>query len=144
MKVVKGILTDHTVSNSLPKEVRFFVTTETEPKAGDLFSVWAHSKLSYLKVTDVYEKFEYLKSENNGVDFEHLPLTLNRIDLDAYKATKEKRAKKDRLLACLKERMEEGVRDANIDEMIAKAKGDAKEEIKALKAQIKALDEEGI
>ena len=144
MKVLKGILTDHTVSNSLPKETRFYVTTETEPKAGDIFSVWAHSKLAYFKVTDVYEKFEYLKAENGGVDFEHLPLTLNRIDLDAYKATKEKRAKKDRLLACLKERIDEGTRDANIDELISKAKGVAKEEIKTLKAQIKALDEEGI
>lgn len=144
MKVLKGILTNHTVDNTLMKEVRFFVTTETEPKAGDIFSVWAHSKLSYLKVTDVYEKYEYLKAENNGVDFEHLPLALNRIDFDAYKATKEKRAKKDRLVACLNERIAEGAKDAEVTELIKKATGDAKAEIKALKDQIEALNAEGI
>ena len=144
MKALKGVLTDHTVSNSLPKETRFYMTTVDDVKAGDIFSVWAHSKLAYFKVTDIYEKFEYLKAENGGVDFEHLPLTLNRVDLDAYKATKEKRAKKDRLVACLKERIAESDRNNAIDELISKATGTAKAEIKALKDQIRALDAEGI
>ena len=144
MKVLKGVLTDHTVSNGLPKETRFYVTTVEDVKAGDIFSVWAHSKLAYFKVTDIYEKFEYLKAENGGVDFEHLPLTLNRVDLDSYKATKEKRAKKDRLIACLKERIAESERDNSINKLIAEATGSSKTEIKALKDQIKALDAEGI
>ena len=144
MKVLKGVLTNHTVNSDLPKEVRFYVTTVEDVKEGDIFSVWAHSRLAYFKVTNVYEKFEYLKAENGGVDFEHLPLTLTRINVDEYKATKEKRAKKDRLLACLKERIAESERNNAIDELIAGAKGTAKTEIKALKDQIKALDEEGI
>ena len=144
MKVLKGVLTDHTVKSDLPKEVRFYVTTETEPKVGDIFSVWAHSRLAYFKVTDVFEKFEYLKAENGGVDFEHLPLTLTRIDVEAYKATKEKRAKKDRLMACLKERIAESERDNAINKLVSEATGSSKAEIKALKDQIKALDEEGI
>lgn len=144
MKVIKGTLTNHTVKSSMDSETRFYVTTEIEPKAGDVFAVWAHSKLAYLKVTDVYEKFEYLASENGGVDFEHLPLALNRIDFDAYKDTKEKRAKKDRLLACLAERMAESERDNKVNEMIASAKGVVKAEIKAIQDQLKALEADGI
>ncbi|MBQ2174483.1 MAG: hypothetical protein II453_05310 [Alphaproteobacteria bacterium] len=144
MKVLKGVLTNHTVSNTLPKEVRFYATTVEDVKAGDIFAVWAHSELTYVKVTDVFEKYNYLKAENGGVDFEHLPLALNRIDFDAYKDIKEKRAKKDRLVACLNERIAEGTKNAEVEKLIKEVSGSAKDEIKALRDEIKALTAEGI
>ena len=140
MKVLKGLIVNHTVKEDLTDEVRFYKTTDDSIVKGDIVSVWAHGRLSFLKVKKVLDTFEYLSAENGGVSLEDVSLALNKVDTESYKINKAYMAKKKRIEACIKERIAESSFKRMADESIKGVSADKKAEIKALQAQLEALD----
>lgn len=140
MKVLNGVLVDHTKKVDCDAEERFYLTTDDSVKKGDIFSVWAHGRLAYFKVTKVMEKYEYLKAENDFVELENIPFALTKIDFEAYNVNKAYVAKRARIVACLKERVAESGLDSDLDAQVKGLKGDAKKDADALVAALKALD----
>ena len=141
MKVIKGILVNHTVKEDLDSEVRFYQTTDDSIVKGDVVVVWAHGRLGFLKVKSVLDTFEYLASENDGTELENVSLAMGKVDTTEYKVNKAFLAKKHRLEACINERIAEGAYDTMIAEGIKKVSADKKAEIKALKDKLDALIE---
>ena len=139
MKVLKGTLVNHTVKEDLDGESRFYTTTDDSIVKGDVVVVWAHSRLSFLKVKKVLDTFEYLSAENDGIELEDVSLALNKVDTTAYNINKAFLAKKKRIEACIKERIAEGTVNKMIDEGIKGVSASKKAEIKALQAQLDAL-----
>lgn len=140
MKVLNGVLVDHTKKVSVDAEERFYLTTDDSVKKGDIFSVWAHGRLAYFKVMKVMEKYEYLKAENDFVELENIPFALTKVDFEAYNVNKAYVAKRARIVACLKERVAESGLDSDLDTKVKGLKGDAKKDADALVAALKALD----
>lgn len=140
MKVLNGVLVDHTKKVGCDAEERFYLTTDDSVKKGDIFSVWAHGRLAYFKVMNVMEKYEYLKAENDFVELENIPFALTKIDFEAYNVNKAYVAKRARIIACLKERVAESGLDSDLDAKVKGLKGDAKKDADALVAALKALD----
>ena len=142
MKVMKGILVNHTVKTPDCAEQRFYTTTVEDVKKDDVFAVWAHGKLAYFKVKAVMETYEYLPSENAGVKLEDVSVALNRIDFKAYTVSKKVLEKTKRIRACIAERLAEAKESQQIAELIKTADTtERKAEIKALQDQLKALAE---
>ena len=139
MKVLKCILVDHSKKESENAEVRFYTTELDEVAKGDIFSVWAHGKLTYAKVKKVFAKYEYLASDNNGVAREDLQPVLNRVDFKSYNVLKKVAAKMKRLQACLEERIIDGKNEKTIAEAVKGLKGEAKEEVAAILKEIEAI-----
>lgn len=140
MKVLKGTLVNHTVKDDLDGEVRFYKTTNDSIVKGDIVVVWAHGRLGFLKVKAVLETFEYLASENNNVELEDVALALNKVDTAEYKINKAYLLKKKRIEACIKERIAEGAFNKSVEDGIKSVSSDKKAEIKALQAQLEALN----
>lgn len=140
MKVLNGVLVNHTKKVADDAEERFYLTTDDSVKKGDIFSVWAHGRLAYFKVMNVMEKYEYLKAENDFVELENIPFALTKIDFEAYNVNKAYVAKRARIVACLKERVAESGLDSDLDAKVKGLKGDAKKDADALVAALKALD----
>ena len=140
MKVLNGVLVDHTKKVDCDAEERFYLTADDSVKKGDIFSVWAHGRLAYFKVMNVMEKYEYLKAENDFVELENIPFALTKIDFEAYNVNKAYVAKRARIIACLKERVAESGLDSDLDAKVKGLKGDAKKDADALVAALKALD----
>lgn len=140
MKVLNGVLVDHTKKVDSDAEERFYLTADDSVKKGDIFSVWAHGRLAYFKVMQVMEKYEYLKAENDFVELENIPFALTKIDFEAYNVNKAYVAKRARIVACLKERVAESGLDSDLDAKVKGLKGDAKKDADALVAALKALD----
>ena len=140
MKVLNGVLVNHTKKVDCDAEERFYLTADDSVKKGDIFSVWAHGRLAYFKVMNVMEKYEYLKAENDFVELENIPFALTKIDFEAYNVNKAYVAKRARIIACLKERVAESVLDSDLDAKVKGLKGDAKKDADALVAALKALD----
>lgn len=140
MKVLNGVLVDHTKKVGCDAEERFYLTTDDSVKKGDIFSVWAHGRLAYFKVMNVMEKYEYLKAENDFVELENIPFALTKVDFEAYNVNKAYVAKRARIVACLKERVAESGLDSDLDAKVKGLKGDAKKDADALVAALKALD----
>ena len=141
MKVLKGILVDHTNKESLDSETRFYKTTVDTVEKNDVFVVWAHGRLGFFKVRKVFETFEYLTSENGGVDLEDVPLTLNKVNNEEYKLAKAVLQKEKRIKQCIKERIAEAEIDVEVEEGIKKSTPAIKEAIKELQNQLKMLKE---
>lgn len=139
MKVIKGILVNHTTKEDLDGEVRFYQTTDDSIVKGDVVVVWAHGRLSFLKVKNVLDTFEYLAAENAGIELENVSLAMTKVDTNAYKVNKAFLAKKHRLEACINERIAEGAYDNMVAEGIKKVSADKKAEIKALKDKLDTL-----
>lgn len=139
MKVIKGILVNHTTKEDLDGEVRFYQTTDDSIVKGDVVVVWAHGRLSFLKVKNVLDTFEYLAAENDGIELENVSLAMTKVDTTAYKVNKAFLAKKHRLEACINERIAEGAYDNMVAEGIKKVSADKKAEIKALKDKLDTL-----
>ena len=142
MKVLNGVLVNHTKKVDCDAEERFYLTADDSVKKGDIFSVWAHGRLAYFKVMNVMEKYEYLKAENDFVELENIPFALTKIDFEAYNVNKAYVAKRARIVACLKERVAESGLDSDLDAKVKGLKGDAKKDADALVAALKALDAE--
>lgn len=142
MKVLKGILVDHTKKENEYAETRFYVTKEDEVAKGDIFSVWAHGRLTYFKVKKVFAKYEYLASENDGVAIEDVMPVLNKLDTKSYNVFKFVLKKTKRLTACLEERVIDGKKQRELSDTIAALKGSAKAEVKAILDDLKALEED--
>lgn len=140
MKVLKCLLVDHTKKEDCSDEIRFFVTELDEVAKGDIFSVWAHGRLAYAKVKQVYAKYEYLASENNGIAREDLPVAMNRIDFKSYNIFKKMGAKMKRLEACLQERLVDGKKKQTVAEAMKGLKGEAKAEVEAILKNIANLE----
>lgn len=140
MKVLNGVLVNHTKKVGCDAEERFYLTTDDSVKKGDIFSVWAYGRLAYFKVMKVMEKYEYLKAENDFVELENIPFALTKIDFEAYNVNKAYVAKRARIIACLKERVAESGLDSDLDTKVKGLKGDAKKDADALVAALKALD----
>lgn len=140
MKVLKTILVNHTKKEPEYAETRFYVTELDDVAKGDVFSVWAHGKLTYAKVKQVMEKHEYLSTENGGTMREDLPIAMNRIDTTTYQINKKAQSELKRLNACLQERIIEGKYQAAIDATIKALTGEAKDEVKAILAKIKGIE----
>lgn len=140
MKVLNGVLVDHTKKVGCDAEERFYLTADDSVKKGDIFSVWAHGRLAYFKVMNVMEKYEYLKAENDFVELENIPFALTKVDFEAYNVNKAYVAKRARIVACLKERVAESGLDSDLDAKVKGLKGDAKKDADALVAALKALD----
>ena len=140
MKVLNGVLVDHTKKVFDDAEERFYLTADDSVKKGDIFSVWAHGRLAYFKVMKVMEKYEYLKAENDFVELENIPFALTKVDFEAYNVNKAYVAKRARIVACLKERVAESGLDSDLDAKVKGLKGDAKKDADALVAALKALD----
>lgn len=140
MKVLKGIIVNHTVKEDLTDEVRFYKTNDDTIVKDDIVSVWAHGRLSYMKVKNVLDTFEYLASENGGTLLEDVSLALNKLDTSAYNINKAYLAKKKRIEACIAERISEGVFNNKVAEAIKGVSASKKAEIKALQAQLSALE----
>lgn len=140
MKVLNGVLVNHTKKVDCDAEERFYLTTDDSVKKGDIFSVWAHGRLAYFKVMNVMEKYEYLKAENDFVELENIPFALTKVDFEAYNVNKAYVAKRARIVACLKERVAESGLDSDLDAKVKGLKGDAKKDADALVAALKALD----
>ena len=140
MKVLNGVLVNHTKKVDCDAEERFYLTADDSVKKGDIFSVWAHGRLAYFKVMNVMEKYEYLKAENDFVELENIPFALTKIDFEAYNVNKAYVAKRARIVACLKERVAESGLDSDLDAQVKGLKGDAKKDADALVAALKALD----
>ena len=140
MKVLNGVLVNHTKKVDSDAEERFYLTADDSVKKGDIFSVWAHGRLAYFKVMNVMEKYEYLKAENDFVELENIPFALTKIDFEAYNVNKAYVAKRARIVACLKERVAESGLDSDLDAKVKGLKGDAKKDADALVAALKALD----
>lgn len=140
MKVLKCILVDHSKKEPADAEVRFFVTELDEVAKGDIFSVWAHGKLTYAKVKKVFAKYEYLSSDNDGIAREDLPVALNRIDFKSYNVFKKVTAKMKRLQACLEERIIDGKNEKTIAEAVKGLKGEAKKEVEAILKDIATIE----
>lgn len=141
MKVLKGTLVNHTVKNDLDNEVRFYKTTNDDVKSGDIFVVWAHGRLGFLKVAKVFDTFEYLASENGDTELEDVSLAMNKVNTEEYQINKAFLAKKKRLEACINERIAESSYDNIVAEGIKKVSAEKKAEIKALKDKLDALIE---
>lgn len=139
MKVLKGTLVNHTVKEDLTDETRFYKTLDDGAVKGDIFTVWAHGKLGFLKVKKVLDTFEYLASENSGVALEDVSLAMTKIDTKAYAINKAFLTKKKRIEACIAERIEDGKYDTMVAEDLKKVSAEKKAEIKALQAQLEAL-----
>lgn len=139
MKVIKGILVNHTVKEDLTDEVRFYQTADDSIVKGDVVVVWAHGRLAFLKVKSVLDTFEYLSAENDGIELENVSLAMTKIDTTAYKVNKAFLAKKHRLEACINERIAEGAYDTMVAEGIKKVSAEKKAEIKALKEKLDAM-----
>lgn len=140
MKVLNGVLVNHTKKVFDDAEERFYLTADDSVKKGDIFSVWAHGRLAYFKVMNVMEKYEYLKAENDFVELENIPFALTKVDFEAYNVNKAYVAKRARIVACLKERVAESGLDSDLDAQVKGLKGDAKKDADALVAALKALD----
>lgn len=140
MKVLNGVLVNHTKKVFDDAEERFYLTVDDSVKKGDIFSVWAHGRLAYFKVMNVMEKYEYLKAENDFVELENIPFALTKIDFEAYNVNKAYVAKRARIIACLKERVAESGLDSDLDAKVKGLKGEAKKDADALVAALKALD----
>lgn len=140
MKVLNGVLVNHTKKVDCDAEERFYLTADDSVKKGDIFSVWAHGRLAYFKVMNVMEKYEYLKAENDFVELENIPFALTKVDFEAYNVNKAYVAKRARIIACLKERVAESGLDSDLDAKVKGLKGDAKKDADALVAALKALD----
>lgn len=140
MKVLKGILVNHTKKECDEAESRFYATQLDEVAKGDIFAVWAHGKLAFFKVKKVYAKYEYLSSENDGVALADLPVAMNRIDFHSYNVFKAVAAKTKRLTACLQERIVEGKKSRDLADIMATLKGEAKADVKAIVDAMKALE----
>lgn len=140
MKVLNGVLVNHTKKVADDAEERFYLTADDSVKKGDIFSVWAHGRLAYFKVMQVMEKYEYLKAENDFVELENIPFALTKVDFEAYNVNKAYVAKRARIVACLKERVAESGLDSDLDSKVKGLKGDAKKDADALVAALKALD----
>lgn len=142
MKVLKGILVDHSKKTYTDAETRFYSTTVEDVQKDDVFSVWAHGRLTYFKVTQVMETYEYLPVENGGVALEDVSVALNRIDFKQYIVAKKVLEKTKRIRACLAERVKEATEQKQFAELIKNATTtESKAEIKALQDQLKALVE---
>lgn len=140
MKVLKGLIVNHTIKEDLTDEVRFYTTNDDTIAKGDIVSVWAHGRLSYMKVKSVLDTFEYLSAENGYVELDDVPLALNKVDTTSYNINKAYLAKKKRIEACIAERIKEGEYNNRIDSAIKGVSADKKAEIKALQGQLAALD----
>ena len=140
MKVLNGVLVNHTKKVDSDAEERFYLTADDSVMKGDIFSVWAHGRLAYFKVMNVMEKYEYLKAENDFVELENIPFALTKVDFEAYNVNKAYVAKRARIVACLKERVAESGLDSDLDAKVKGLKGDAKKDADALVAALKALD----
>lgn len=140
MKVLNGVLVNHTKKVFDDAEERFYLTADDSVKKGDIFSVWAHGRLAYFKVMNVMEKYEYLKAENDFVELENIPFALTKVDFEAYNVNKAYVAKRARIVACLKERVAESGLDSDLDAKVKGLKGDAKKDADALVSALKALD----
>jgi len=140
--ILKGVLVSHTKDEPDSKEFRFYATSEKEVAKGDIFSVWAHSKLAYFKVKEVYAEYEYIKAENGGTQISDIPLTIGKVDIKNYNIFKAVAAKTKRLMSALHERMDEVKGAKDVGEVLKIAKGSQKAGISALVAQIKALEED--
>lgn len=140
MKVLKGILVTHTKEEPSDKEVRFYATQEDEVATGDIFSVWAHSKLAYFKVKKVYASYEYIKAENEGIELLDLPQTVGYIDVRGYNIFKAVAAKTKRLTSALHERIDEAKKSKDLTEVITSIRGKKKADITALVDALKTLE----
>ena len=141
MKIMKGILVDHSKKVNPDAETRFYKTTLDDVAVDDVFSVWAHGRLTYFKVKTVLDTFECLPAENCGTALEDVSIALNKVDFKAYNVTKAALAKTKRIKACIAERIAEGKAKKELDDLIKATTGDEKESIKALMAQLKALSD---
>ena len=142
MKVMKGILVNHTTKTPDCAEQRFYTTTVEDVAKDDVFAVWAHGRLSFFKVKSVMETYEYLPAENGGVKLEDVSNALNRIDFKAYNVAKKVLEKTKRIRACIAERLAEAKESQQIADLIKTASTtERKAEIKALQDQLKALAE---
>lgn len=142
MKVLKGILVDHTKKENECAETRFYTTKEDEVAKDDIFSVWAHGRLAYFKVKKVFAKYEYLASENGGTAIEDVIPVLSKLDTKSYNVFKFVLKKTKRLTACLEERAIDGKKKRELANTIATLKGSAKAEVKSIMDDLKALDED--
>lgn len=142
MKILQGILVDHSKKTYADAETRFYSTTVEDVVKDDVFSVWAHGRLTYFKVQKVMETYEYLPVENGGVALEDVAVALNRIDFKQYIVSKKVLEKTKRIRACLAERVKEATEQKQFAELIKSATTtESKAEIKALQDQLKALVE---
>ena len=140
MKVLKGIIVNHTIKEDLTDEVRFYTTNDDTIAKGDIVSVWAHGRLNFLKVKNVLDTFEYLSAENDGIALEDVPVAMNKVDTTSYATHKAYLSKKKRIEACIKERIAEGAFIKMANDAMKAVSADKKAEIKALQAQLSALE----
>lgn len=141
MQVLKTILVNHTKKEPMETEVRFY-RTDLDPVAkGDVFSVWAHGKLAYAKVVDVYTSATYLKADNGFTEINDIPYAMNRLVTEFYKLNKAYTEKMNHLKAVLDERVAEA-RAAKEQAEILKSvavKGKVPADVKAILDAINAL-----
>ena len=143
MQVLKGLIVDHTKKEDFSSEERFYsVPGDAEVQKGDIFAVWAHGRLAFFKVKQAIKTYEYLKAENNNIPLEDIPYVLSKIDFEVYNINKAYNAKRARLVACLKERIQEGATAEEFASSVKSLKGDNKKAAEALLASLKEIDDD--
>lgn len=106
---------------------------------GDIFSVWAHSKLAYFKVSKVINKYEYVSTDNGGVALSDLKPAIQKVDLSGYRLAKAFTAKIRGYMAALHERLDEAKAKGDVENIIKSLKGEKKADVQALVDAIEAL-----
>lgn len=136
--IMFGNLITKTGKNAVDGEARVY-TFNGDVAKGDVFSVWAHSELSYFKVKKVINKFEYVSSDNNGVALSDLKPVIQKVDFKSYNLAKKFTVKMRGYLAALHERCEEAKAKGDIENVIKSLKGEKKADVQALVDAIEAL-----
>lgn len=136
--VLFGNLITSTSKSADKGEARVY-TYQGDVAKGDIFSVWAHSKLAYFKVSKVINKYEYVSTDNDGVALSDLKPVIQPVCFKSYNIAKAFTAKMRGLLAALHERVDEAKAKGDIEGVIKSLKGEKKADVQALVDAIEAL-----